>query len=332
MNAADYQLITLHHNDNLDEWDHFVDESPQGCIFCRSWWLRCVWTKGFDILILKKSGEIAAGIPFSISHKWGYSSIRMPYLTQTLGILLGKPLSEKYETNISNDIEKVRLLTESIPKVKYFCVNFHYNFTNWLPLYWSKYKQTTRYTYLIKDLSNLKEVENSFSPKTRNTIKKAVKLGINIVESEDIEAFLALNRMTFARQNLHLPYSEELVRKINSECALRDSRKIYLAMDPENKIHSALYVVYDKNSMYNLMQGGDPKLRESGANSLAMWNSIQFAQNVTRKYDFEGSMMPNVEPFVRSFGAIQTPYFQISKGEIPSYIKFANKILTFAGR
>jgi hypothetical protein len=327
MNTSDNKIITLHHHDNLDEWDNFVDYSPQGNIFCRSWWLRCVWPGGFDILILKKSGEIVAGMPYSISHKYGYSSIRMPNLTQTLGVLLGKPSSNKYETNISNEMERIKLLVESIPKVKYFCMNFHYNFTNWLPFYWSNFKQTTRYTYLINDLSNLKEIEDSFSAKTRNTIKKALKLGITIVESENVDDFLALNRKTFARQGLKLPYSEDLVRRINQECANREARKIFLAKDADNKIHSALFVIFDKFSMYNLMQGGDPDLRDSGANSLAMWHSIRLAQKVTLKYDFEGSMVPNIESFVRSFGPIQTPYFQISKGDIPFYIKIANKIV-----
>ena len=69
------------------------------------------------------------------------------------------------------------------------------------------------------------------------------------------------------------------------------------------------------------MQGGNTELRDSGANPLAMWHSIQFARAVTSKYDFEGSMLNNVEPFFRSFGAIQTPYFSITRDNRPLSLK-----------
>jgi len=34
---------------------------------------------------------------------------------------------------------------------------------------------------------------------------------------------------------------------------------------------------------------------------------------VTRIYDFEGSMIEPIEEFFHSFGAVQKPYFEISK-------------------
>ena len=81
-------------------------------------------------------------------------------------------------------------------------------------------------------------------------------------------------------------------------------------------MHVANYMIYDSKSMYYLMGGADPELRSSGASSFLMWHSIKFAQNVTKKFDFEGSIMPNVEPYFRRFGAIQKPYFNISKVNI----------------
>jgi hypothetical protein len=44
-----------------------------------------------------------------------------------------------------------------------------------------------------------------------------------------------------------------------------------------------------------------------------MWEAVQFAATVTRKFDFEGSMMEPVERFFRAFGARQFPYFHVTK-------------------
>ncbi len=47
----------------LKEWDKFVLSSPQGCIFCMSWWLRLVCPKGFKIIIVKNNQGIVGGMP-----------------------------------------------------------------------------------------------------------------------------------------------------------------------------------------------------------------------------------------------------------------------------
>jgi hypothetical protein len=306
------KVATLKEKD-FSLWDDFVDRSPQGCIFCRSWWLKAVCPEGFEILALQKKGRIIAGIPLPISRRWGNTDISMPSLTQSLGILLEPPTSEKYETRLSKETETISSLIEAMPQYGHFSMNFHYNFTNWLPFYWTGFRQTTRYTYLIEDLANQQELKDNLSQQVRNKIRKAEALGISIVTSDDIGTIIELNKMTFARQGFRLPYSEDLVRRIDKECVHRDARRIFLAKDRQHRIHSAIFVVFDGKSMYNLIQGGDPGLRHSGANPLAMWHSIKFAGEVTRKYDFEGSMLPNIEPFFRSFGAVQTPYFNISK-------------------
>jgi hypothetical protein len=317
LKGTKYDVEILSCGDPLDEWDQFVDESPQGCIFCRSWWLEAICPNGFEILTLRRDGRIVAGIPLPTRRKWGYTAIEMPALAQTLGVLLEPATSEKHSTSLSNDINLMEGLIQALPAFDYFSMSFHYSVTNWLPFYWAGYKQTTRYTYVIHDLSNLPELYESLSQKTRNTLRKAEKSGISVVESDDIDLFLELNKKTFARQGMKLPYSGELVRRLDEACASRCARKIFLAKDPEERIHSALFAVYDGKSMYNLMQGSDPELRGSGGNSLAMWHSIEFAQGVAEKYDFEGSMLRNVERVFRSFGATQAPYFRITKDRRP---------------
>ena len=61
------------------------------------------------------------------------------------------------------------------------------------------------------------------------------------------------------------------------------------------------------------MGGTDQSKRNSGANSLCMWEAIKFASTVTGRFDFEGSMLEPVERFFRAYGAVQKPYFRITK-------------------
>ena len=51
--------------------------------------------------------------------------------------------------------------------IDYYNQNFHYSFLNWQPFYWKGYSQTTRYTYVIRDLSDLRTVFSNFSKSKR---------------------------------------------------------------------------------------------------------------------------------------------------------------------
>ena len=92
-------------------------------------------------------------------------------------------------------------------------------------------------------------------------------------------------------------------------------RKIFYAEDAEGKIHSALYLTWDSNSSFVHMVGEDPNLRNSGAGILLIWEAMKYTSKVLELecFDFEGSLMENVERVRRDCGGVQTPYFMISK-------------------
>jgi len=203
-------------------------------------------------------------------------------------------------------------LIGQLPPFGSFQQNFHYSISSWLPFYWQGFQQTTRYTYVIEDLSDLDAVWSETRQNIRTDIRKAQKkLGIRTDLS--LDSFLSLSEMTFQRQGISLPYSRELVARLDRACVERNCRRIFFAEDSQGQLHAAIYLVWDEQSAYYLMGGADPELRNSGATSLVMWEAIQFAGTVTRSFDFEGSMIEPVERFFRSFGARQRPYFQVSK-------------------
>ncbi len=307
-------IPTLAGLSEAQEWDALVDESPQGTIFTRSWWLDAVWPEGYQILRVKRGERTVAGMALANPERHrGARIIRMPLLTQTLGPLLAPHTCGKYETRLSKEMEWLRELVAMIPPVDGLVIHCHHRFTNWLPFCWAGYQQTTRYTYLFDDLHDLAAIHKGMSDKTRNIIRKCQKAGIVVEECEDIETFLPLVRLTFARQGMELPYGEELVRRIDAACAARGARKMFAARDREGNIHTTLYHIYDKKGMHYKMQGSDPALRSSGAALLAQWHAIQYAAAVSAVYDFEGSMVEKIEHVFRSFGAAQKPYFVISK-------------------
>lgn len=284
--------------------------------------------------------EIIAGNKAGIFGRFPYVMIRdersvsitMPPLTQTLGPCLSQS-SAKYAKQLGIQKDLFNEIISKLPKYDYFSQNFHYSVTNWLPFYWKGFNQTTRYTYVIEDISDLQEVWRGFLDNIRSDIRKAEKQ-LEVQNDLEIDLFLNTIELTFKRQNIAFPYSRDLVRMLDVACKKRQACRNFVARDAQDRIHAVVYLVWDENSAYYLMGGGDPDLRNSGAHSLLLWKAIQFASTVTNKFDFEGSMLEPVERFFRAFGAKQIPYFQITKTNLPvgKFDKFKRCFSTLFGR
>jgi lipid II:glycine glycyltransferase (peptidoglycan interpeptide bridge formation enzyme) len=165
---------------------------------------------------------------------------------------------------------------------------------------------------VIDDLTDLDHVWSTFQENIRREIRKANKR-LQVHSEYGIDKFLNINQLTFSRQGLPLPYPRAFVCQLEDACSARAARKIFFAEDASGRVHAAAYIVWDEQSAYYLMGGGDPELRTSGAMSLAMWEAIRFAHQVSRRFDFEGSMIEPIERFFRAFGARQVPYFYVSR-------------------
>jgi GNAT superfamily N-acetyltransferase len=310
--TSEYEIGILRPSDPLEEWDHFVDESPQGCIFCRSWWLEAVCPQGFEVLVLRKGGRIVAGMPLVTLRKWGYTYVCMPQLTQTLGPLLVPSNRQTYEGRLSHEMGLLESLVEAIPDFAYFSVRFHSSLTNWLPFYWAGYEQTTLYSYILTGLTNLDQVFSDFAHMKRKNIKKAEKL-VEVREDLSAEDFYANHAMTLHKQGLSILYRYELFKSIYDAAHRNHAGKTWYAVDDQQNIHAAIFVVFDRKSAYYLISSIDPDYRSSGAATLLLRDAIAHVSQYTKRFDFEGSMIRGVEGSFRRFGAVQTPYFQLTK-------------------
>ena len=282
-------------------------------LFSQDWWLdTTVGKDNWDVLLIEKGGEITATFPYVRSKRLIFNLLNMPKLSPYLGIWMKYPPDQKYTTRLSYEKEITNELLGQLPNCNHFSQRFHPSFTNWLPFYWHSYEQTTKYTYILDDLSNLDEVFDNFRDNIKRNIRKAEKI-VTISEDDDIEAFYRINQMTYERQNLKIPRPLSYVKKIDTTCKERNCRKILFAKDGEEHIHAAIYMVWDSNCCYYMMGGSNPEFKNSDATSLLFWEAIRFSSSQNLSFDFEGSMIEPIEGYIRGFGAIQTPFFQITK-------------------
>jgi hypothetical protein len=288
-----------------------VSLNETNTIFEQPWWLQAVAPNAWGAAEVLRKDEVVARLPYAVKKKLGLTALTMPPLTLTLGPWL-KPSTAKYASQLSQQKELMTSLIEQLPPCDYFSQYFHHSVSNWLPFYWQGFEQTTRYTYVLEALDDLERVWDQFGKKLRWEIRKAQK---QLVVRTDlaIERFFEINALSFKRQGLNPPYSLDMVRRLDAACAKHQARLVFGAEDARGRLHAASYFVWDKDTTYALMGGSDPDLRSSGADSLVMWEAIQFAATLSEKFDFGGSMIEPVEHFVRAFGGVQKPYHHVTR-------------------
>ena len=276
------------------------------------WYLDAVCDEGeWDVLLVDKSGSIVAAWPLFLKKKWHWQYVAMPQMTR----MLGPYLLPEYRT-ARHEVDILETLLELIPPgLVAFEQDFNYTATNWLPMYWQGFRQTTRYSYTL-DISDLAKTWNNIKPRYRNQRINQAKQQVHVSTGCPLLELNRLQQLSFDRQGAEVPLSLNRIRQLDKALALQGQREIFWATDLKTgATHSVGYLAWDAHSAYYLMSGDDPALRNSGAGIFLTWEIIRYASEVLQlpTFDFCGSMIRPIERVRRQFGAEPKPYFRVQK-------------------
>lgn len=300
---------------NKDKFISFCQSNQSIPIFMQYWWLDAVSGDNWDVILMEENNKIIAFLPYFLHKKYCFKSIIPPHLTPIGGVWLSYEQGMNQTSRYTYEIKVMDFIAKEIDKLKidFFSQKFNHQITNWLGFYWNGFKQTTCYTYRVLTLNDLEKTFSSFE----STVKKRIrKLQDNFIITTDIteEEFYQINSLTYKRQGIKCPFSFELFQKIEKACKERDCSKMFAIKDKEGNIHSVSYVLFDNDICYGLFSGTNPEYRKSNSPTILLWEVLKYASNRgCTQYDYTGSMMKQVEIFIRHFGTIQTPYFLIEK-------------------
>ncbi|RMG82545.1 MAG: GNAT family N-acetyltransferase [Bacteroidetes bacterium] len=304
-------------------------EKNQLPVFFHPWWLDIVAPNQWKVFYARKGDEITGIMPVAEEQKGIFKFLKMPVLTPFLGVWFLYPEKQNYHNRLSFEKEVIYQLLEKLPSYHNFNARFHERFTNWLPFYWKGCHQTTRYTYIIRyrNYNSFDELQKQFSSRVLRNVKKALKHQVSVEEAVEVSEFLELNKATFRRQGLQVPYSQTVVEKLFNEGKKRQKVRIFTAYTSDKKAAASVFLVESNQTVYYLMGGISEEYKHTEANTLLFYEVIKRMFNEGKiEFNFEGSMIQSIEAYFRSFGAEQTPYYQIAR--TPSRILRWYKIIT----
>lgn len=301
-------------NDNKQKYIQLCHDNDIP-LFSQYFWLDAVCGhENWDVILIEQNGNVLASLPYYFISNNGVYEIRKAPLTQNNGVYFYYPSGMKYDRKIAFEHRVLNRIIDELERMEIarYRQYFHFSFTNWLPFYWRGYSQSTRYTYVIEDTSDLDVVVSNFNGNIRKHIKKAKEI-VTVSDNLSNQNFYDLNVKTFARQGVEIPYTFEMFEHLYQNLSENQCVKIFSAVDQNREIHSAALYAYDHTSVYYLMSGSNEEYRTSQSLTLLIYEGIKLANQLGKRFDFEGSMKKNIEKYFRQFGAQQKPYFDISK-------------------
>lgn len=302
--------------DNREKYREICNTHSSIPLFLQHWWMEAACGSDWNVLISYDNGENLCGVlVFHYVKKYGKLLIVPAILTQYSGTWLFYPDNLTTEARYSFENKTYNDLIKQMEALKpdLFELNFHYSQQYWQPFYWSGYSQTTRYTYRIEDISNIKSVFEGMSHRKRQKpLAKATgefEFRLDLKAGDFYDAYAAQLKSEGER----ILYSKELFLKIYEASHQRGQGQIFSLYSKSGELATALYVVWDANSAYNLVIHINDKFRSSGATTLIVYDVIEYISSKTESYDFEGSMIQGVALKNQSFGAAIVPFSKISK-------------------
>lgn len=283
-------------------------------VFISPWWLdQDAGPEGWDVVLAALNGEIIAALPCCFTRLRWFKGIGMPPVAPYQGYFIAYPPEQKGASRLAWEHKAVSLLFKELPPHSFFFQHFPPGAGPWTPLYQLGYRQTTKYSYIITDLSDLDSVFAGFENRARTAVRKAEhSLAVN--EAPHAGELAALLALTYRKQGLSIPYELERLARLTNETASRGQGKIYVAKDAKGYTHAAAFAVWDQQTAYYTIQAADPARLSDGGAALLVWHAIQDAAQAGMKaFDFTGSMMPGVEKFLRAFGGTPLPRHYIYK-------------------
>lgn len=300
-------------NSNKEKYKKICEERENVPIFLRFNWYNSLFSENdWDVVVEEHNDKVIGFLPYYIVKKVNFKVIVPPALTPYQGVWLDCNDEQKYTNRLSFEKKVITSLISKLPKVDSFKQKFYPDYTNWLPFYWKSFSQTTRYTYILHNISNTDLLFADFRENIRREIRKAEKcLSISVLDTMDELYQLKVKAYQESKENY--PFSLNLLNKVFNYCKTNNCGELLAAKDSDGNIHSIVLYVWDKNSAYYLHGVTNPSYKTSGSMSLLLWEAIKRSSLKTQKFNFEGSMIEPIERYFRAFGGTQTPYFEVSK-------------------
>ena len=291
-------------------------------LFMQYWWMEAACSgKRWEAAVAFEEERVVGMMPFLCGRRLAMTYLLQPQLTQYSGPYYFYPEELNAQQRLEFEKEVARLLLSAVETLHpaYIRQQFSPRVTNWLPFYWAGFQQTTRYTYRLPDIRQPQLLFETFDKEKRQRKIRRCSQLTTVRYDLSPEDFALFHKHYWQRKSGRDLLPTQFIVHVCRTAIKRGNGVIASLHDAEGNLLMARFVAYDTQCAYSLLSAIDTERHRSGFNETLFWALFQYLSDKTIAFDFEGSMDEGIEYFYRSFGAVQTPYFELTRCRNPLF-------------
>jgi hypothetical protein len=286
------------------------------------------WNKLFEAKLerlgfFNEDDELLGGFYLYRDQRLGVPILRNPPFTPNVGPFFRPDIGKT--ASLAESHRKFTLAMADYLSTRAFSIVFlplEYAMRDMLPYLWHKFKVVPQYSYVLDLVQTVDDMHTAMSENTRRNVRKAQRDGLKVVQIMDYHVIEGMICGTFLRQDLTI--DTNVLKKIMFDVATPQNSFAYATFSGA-RILATCFVVHANGTGYYLLGGHEPRDGHYGAGPVAFWEAIKHAKEIgLERFDFEGSVIPNIERFFRGFGGRLETYYVVAHA--PLLLEIALKI------
>lgn len=280
---------------DCDKWDACIGADPSGHFYAYHWYLDMVAPK-WDALVY---GDYEWVMPLVYGNKYRIIPyLYRPFGVQQLGVFGAKIISESL----------VEEFLRAIPK-KFLHMDIYLNSHNPVS---DRVDVTWRRTYELSLYQSYESIYSAYGSQRIKDLKKADKAGLTIMENDSPDVLVRMFQSTIgpAKTNFSLWHYDRM-RQIMYALIYRKMGQVVSVYDAQNALCASAFLVTTPKRSVFLFSAQDDFGRKHGAMTKLIDHFLLYGSMRGGTFDFEGSDLPGLEGFYKSFGSEVKTYPRI---------------------
>jgi hypothetical protein len=283
---------------NLDviKYDYCVENAIQTRVYAYSWYLDIV-ADNWDVLVLN---DYEAVMPVFYNIKYGLKYSLQPYFCQQISI---------YSIDKIDDLF-IKKILKKIPKSVFFTdINFAFQPAS---------KVILKQNFILNLNQEYNKLYKNFRKDRRKSIRKATEANLSYQDFNNKIALIELYKNVFDFLKMPKKYFDKINALI--EYCLNNKLGFTRNIFHEEKIVCIGFFLKYNGRIYYLLGASIKEGKKYGATTFLLDSVIKEYSETKNILDFEGSTIPSIASFYKSFGSELTHYYNYKSNAIKRFI------------
>ncbi len=301
-------MINYLKREEIDEskWNRCVELSASNLPYGFTWYLDCV-SEHWGGLVKE---DYEAVFPLVWRKRLFIHYLYQPFFTQQLGIFSGRESDENLLTS----------MLDAIP-ARFRFIEVNLNYLNQVKH--GGFEIIPR-TNLCLDLNHsYDKLFHNYHDNARRNVHKAEKNRLRArsdFHPEIITEFFKANTGNKIPELGEYHYGH--LRELMNETLQRKAGNAMGVFDEKDNLMAAGFFIITEKRIINLLPSIDDEGKEIGAGFYLIDHLIRQHAGSQKVLDFEGSMIPSIARFYKSFGAQEQTYWRLRRNNLPWFAKW----------